>query len=198
MRPRLIVPPGWRLLPVSGDNRAVAIETFKSAWERGPRDSIGPHIHRMEEWLESVLNEAAEADAYAVAMPMGIPWQVPVSTAIALSVRDPGSSHAPVLPSIGEGVETDAGPARRRITDVDVPTDADPEELALLRTIDYTWVTPDQRSYLIAFASISGLPVAEYAPVTEALTTLITTMLDAIDWPTAPAATPTAGGDAEQ
>lgn len=66
--------------------------------------------------------------------------------------------------------------------DVDVAADADPERLTLLRTVDYTWT--HEGAYLLAFASISGLPVEEYAPVTDALTLLITTMLDTVDFDT--------------
>ena len=109
--PRVIVPPGWAAIAVSADNGDTARRVFREAWTQGPRDSIGPFIHRLEEWLVSVLDDARDAGCFRVILPMGVPWQVPVSTAISLS----------------------------------------------------------------------------FAPVTDALTVLIETMLDALEWPTAPA-----------
>ena len=127
--------------------------------------------------LQAQLDEAFRVGAFAVALPLGRPWEVPVSTSIAFSiVNAPGGS--PTLPSHGEHVETDAGAARRRIVDAVVADDAAPGELVLLRTLDYTWVRGD--AYLVAFASITGDADPDYAPVTEALTLLLTTMLDAV------------------
>ena len=174
--PRVIVPPGWAAIPVGADNDDTAREVFREAWRTGPRDSIGPFIHRLEEWLVSVLDDARDAGCFRVILPLGVPWQVPVSTAISLS-------FAPAArPAGGEQRLTDAGPAWRAVTDLPV-ADADPESLALLRTIEYTWPLPDGAGMLIAFASISGQPVAEFAPVADALTVLVETMLDALDWP---------------
>lgn len=176
-QPRLILPPGWVLLPVSGDNAATAQETLAELRALGPRDSVGPFAAQLERALTAALDEAAGAGAFAVVMPLGLPWRVPVSTSIALSVLVP-ESGAPSLPTVGAAVDTDAGEARRRIIDLPVDDEADPERIALLRTVDYTWV--HRNAYLLAFASISGLPVDEYAPVTEAMTLLLTTMLDAL------------------
>jgi len=183
--PRIIVPPGWAAIPVSTDNGDTAREVFREAWSRGPRDSIGPYIHRLEEWLVSVLDDAREAGCFRVILPLGVPWQVPVSTAISLSFA-PDLAGAALTPD-GKMRDTDAGPALRTVTDHPVVA-ADPEALALLRTVEYMW--PLQGGGLLtAFASISGQPVAEFAPITDALTVLIETMLDALDWPDgAPAA----------
>lgn len=181
-RPEMILPPGWQLFPVTDDNAATARAAFAGAWESGPRDSIGPFVHELERTLASALDDARETGAFAAAMPMGIPWQVPVSTSLVLSHV---AASDPELPPGGERVDTDAGPARRGIRDEQHPGDADPESVVLLRSIDYIWRVPGHDAYLVAYASISGLPVAEYAPVTEALTTLMTTMLDALTWPAA-------------
>lgn len=183
--PRVIVPPGWAAIAVSADNGDTARRVFRDAWTQGPRDSIGPFIHRLEEWLASVLDDARDAGCFRVILPMGVPWQVPVSTAISLSFAPAAARDASALPG-AELRDTDAGTARRLITDLPV-AGADPEALALLRTVEYVWPLPDADGALIAFASISGQPVAEFAPVTDALTVLIETMLDALDWPTAPA-----------
>lgn len=96
------------------------------------------------------------------------------------SSTPPGGTAA--LPETGESVQTDAGAARRRIVDA-APVDADADEVVLLRTIDYTWLHDGR--YLLAFASISGLPGPDYRPITDAMTLLVTTMLDALTWPTA-------------
>lgn len=181
-RPRYVVPPGWASIPVSADNRDTARDVFTDAWQSGPRDSIGPFIHRLEEWLVSVLDDARDADCFAVVLPLGVPWQVPVSTAISLSIVSTPSGVLPALPPGGEERETDAGLARRVVADVSTDG-ADPEGLALLRTIEYTWITPDG-DLLVGFASISGQPVAEFAQVTDALSLLVETMLDAVYWPT--------------
>lgn len=181
-RPRYLVPPGWATIPVSVDNRETAREVFQDAWQTGPRDSIGPFIHRLEEWLVSVLDDARDADCFAVVLPLGVPWQVPVSTAISLSSVPAASGTLAVLPPGGHVHDTDAGPARRVITDVSTEG-ADAEGLSLLRTIEYTWLTPDGKGLLVAFASISGQPVPEFAQVTDALSLLVETMLDALYWP---------------
>ncbi|MCR2785097.1 MULTISPECIES: hypothetical protein [unclassified Microbacterium] len=179
-RPRMILPPAWQLFPVSDDNAATARAAFAGFWENGPRDSIGPFVHELERTLAGALDQARGAGGFAAAMPMGIPWQVPVSTSVVLS-HVPAAD--PQLPPGGERVHTDAGPARRSIRDEQAPADAGDESVVLLRSIDYVWRVPGHDAYLVAFASISGLPVAEYQPVTDALTTLVTTMLDAVTWP---------------
>lgn len=177
--PRLILPPGWSLLPVARDNAATAERALAPLRAAGPRDSVTPLVRQLERSLSGTLDEAFATGAFAVALPLGVPWEVPVSTSIALSTLVPASGAA-TLPTVGESVETDAGAARRRI--VDIAADAvGGDEPVLLRTIDYTWV--HEGAYLLAFASISGLTDPEYAPVTEALTLLITTMLDALAWP---------------
>ncbi len=181
-RPRYVVPPGWASIPVGADNRETARDVFREAWRSGPRDSIGPFIHRLEEWLVSVLDDAHKARAFAVVLPLGVPWQVPVSTAISLSIVPADAGVTPRLIPGGEARDTDAGPARRVVTDVSTEG-ADLEGLSLLRTIEYTWVTPDADALLVGFASISGQPVPEFAPVTDALTLLVETMLEALDWP---------------
>lgn len=178
-QPRYIVPPGWAAIPVSGDNHDTARDVFRDAWQSGPRDSIGPFIHRLEQWLVSVLDDAHDAGCFAVILPLGVPWQVPVSTAISLSIAP---TTAAVLPPGGEQRDTDAGPARRVVSDLSTEG-ADPEGLSLLRTIEYTWVAPDEAGLLIAFASISGQPVPEFSAVTDALSLLVETMLEALDWP---------------
>ncbi|MBD7957350.1 hypothetical protein H9651_06840 [Microbacterium sp. Sa4CUA7] len=179
-RPRLILPPAWELFPVTDDNAATARAAFEGAWRSGPRDSIGPFVHELERALAATLDDARGAGGFAAAMPMGIPWQVPVSTAVVLSHVP---AEDPQLPPGGEQVQTDAGPARRGIQDVDSSDAGDTESVVLLRAIDYVWRVPGHDAYLVAFASISGLAVPEYAPVTEALTLLVTTMLDALTWP---------------
>ena len=192
--PRVIVPPGWVALPVSEDNAATAREAFAAGWERGPRDSIGPFIHRMEEWLAALLDDAAANGGTRVVLPLGVPWQVPVSTGIVFSrVTPPATPVIPLpLPPVGELVDTDAGSARQRVTDHPVPADVDSESMVVLRTIERTWVAPEGDAYVLATATIAGQPVPEYAPVADALTLLIETMLDAMDWSTtgADAATP--------
>ncbi|MGO8610082.1 hypothetical protein ACC848_44845, partial [Rhizobium johnstonii] len=78
-----------------------------------------------------------------------------------LSSVPAASGTLAVLPPGGHVHDTDAGPARRVITDVSTEG-ADAEGLSLLRTIEYTWLTPDGEGLLVAFASISGQPVPEF------------------------------------
>ena len=181
--PRLILPPGWQLLPTAQDNSETARRVFASIRELGPRDSITPFARELERALQAQLDDAFRSDAFAVALPLGRPWEVPVSTSIAFSVVTPPIG-TPALPAVGEEIDTDAGTARRRILDAPVPADAAAGELVLLRTLDYTWVRED--AYVVAFASITGDVGPDYAPVTDALTLLITTMLDAVTFDPAP------------
>lgn len=179
--PTLILPPGWVHLPVLDDNAPTAARTLAPLAARGPRDSVTPYVREAERSLVVTLDEARDAGSFAVALPLGLPALVPVSTAIALRFLDPAGGTA-ALPETGESVQTDAGAARRRIVDA-APVDADADEVVLLRTIDYTWLHDGR--YLLAFASISGLPGPDYRPITDAMTLLVTTMLDALTWPTA-------------
>jgi hypothetical protein len=181
--PRVILPPGWVLLPVSSDNAETARETFAAGWKRGPRDSVGPFIHRMESWLTTLLDDAHRSGGTSVVLPLGVPWQVPVSTGIVFSRAAAVGDVRPVpLPDAGELVQTDAGPARHRVIDHDHPSGADTEALVMLHTIERTWVAPEGDAYLLATASIAGQPIAEYGPVADALVLLIETMLDAVTW----------------
>lgn len=179
-KPQMILPPGWAWIPVQGNRRSTVRELFREAWETAPRDSIGPFIHRLEDAMVEVLDEASGAGGIAVVMPIGVPWQVPVSASIALSLLEPESGELK-LPS-GDAVQTDAGPATREILDFEAPAGIDPESLVVLRTIETTWITPEGGGYLLASATISGIALDDYRPITEALTTLILTMLDALTW----------------
>ena len=181
--PRVILPPGWVLLPVTSDNAETARATFAAGWKRGPRDSVGPFIHRMESWLTTLLDDAHRSGGTSVVLPLGVPWQVPVSTGIVFSRAAAVGDVRPLpLPDTGELVQTDAGPARRRVVDHDIPSGADAEALVLLHTIERTWVAPEGDAYLLATASIAGQPIVEYGPVADALVLLIETMLDAVTW----------------
>lgn len=178
--PQLIVPPGWVWIPLEGNRPATVRRLFQDAWEGVPRDSIGPFIHRLEQVMLDMLDEASAAGGIAVVMPLGVPWQVPVSASIALSLVD-SSGGETALPA-GEEIVTDAGPAVRHTIDVDASQATNLEDLTVLRVIETTWRTPDGGAYLLASATVSGIAIEEYQPVTDALTTLITTMLDAMTW----------------
>lgn len=191
-RPQVVLPPGWVLLPVTADNAATARETFAAGWERGPRDSIGPFIHRMESWLTEMLDDAHRSGGTSVVLPLGVPWQVPVSTGIVFSRAAPpagvlGAGIALPLPDSGDLVETDAGPASHRVVDHEVPADADDTSMVRLHTIERTWVAPEADAYVLATATIAGQPIDDYAPVADALLLLIETILDAVTW-TSPSA----------
>lgn len=187
-RPRVILPPGWILLPVTADNAATARNAFAVGWERGPRDSIGPFIHRMESWLTSMLDDAFRGGGTSVVLPLGVPWQVPVSTGIVFSraAPPPGLTGAPglvlPLPDSGDLIDTDAGPARHRLVDHEIPAGADASSMVRLHTIERTWVAPEGDAYVLATATIAGQPIDEYAPVADALILLIETILDAVTW----------------
>ena len=189
--PRLIVPPGWAYLPVGADNAAAARALFAAAAAAGPRDSITPFLREAERAVAATLDDAYAGGAFAVALPLGALGPVPVSASIALSTvaataaTTATATTAATLPNVGAAVDTDAGPARRRIVEAP-PATGDTGEVVLLRTIDYTWL--HEGGYLLAFASISGLADPEYAPVTDAMTLLITTMLDALALPAPQAA----------
>lgn len=187
-RPRVILPPGWVLLPVTADNAATARDAFAAGWERGPRDSIGPFIHRMESWLTTMLDDASRSGGTSVVLPLGVPWQVPVSTGIVFSraTAPAGVLSAGVLPlpDSGDLVETDGGPARHRVVDHEIPADAEDSSMVRLHTIERTWVAPEGDAYVLATATIAGQPIADYEPVADALLLLIETILDAVTWTT--------------
>lgn len=180
----MIVPPGWVWVRADGDRDRTSRQLFKSLMSNGPRDSIGPFVHRLEEAFANILEQATEDDAVAVVMPIGNPWQVPVSTSIVLSMVTPdsGGLELPATDEHSKRMPTEAGEAHVTVRDEPKPADTESEDLVRLRSIEAVWVTPDKTGYLLATASIEGMPLAEYAPITEALTTLILTMLTALTW----------------
>ena len=91
--PTLILPPGWVHLPVLDDNAPTAARTLAPLAARGPRDSVTPYVREAERSLVVTLDEARDAGSFAVALPLGLPALVPVSTAIALRFLDPAGGR---------------------------------------------------------------------------------------------------------
>lgn len=111
LTPQMIIPPGWAWIPVQGNRRTTVQKLFHKAWEAAPRDSIGPFIHRLEEAMIEVLDEVSGAGGIAVVMPIGVPWQVPVSASNAHAYSN---SVKEWLQTVLEGLVQNLGPAENR------------------------------------------------------------------------------------
>lgn len=166
---RIVVPPGWILLPVrdrSDDElRAAILERYRDL----PRDSAGPLIARLADAVIDAARRARDAGAVDIVMPLGTPWRVPVSASIALAIGTDATTPS------GAVVETEAGPAWRDTP----PSDSE----ATRRRIGYTWRIPDTvDGLLFATASVVGGDDPELAPVVDALADLCEAILATVRW----------------
>ncbi|MFF2631514.1 hypothetical protein ACFVR6_01385 [Microbacterium sp. NPDC058021] len=176
---RLVLPPGWLLLPVRDRSDAELRRLITDQYAHLPRDSAGPYIGRLADAVIDGARQARELDVIDILLPLGTPWRAPVSTSIAVAV---GRDSA--VPE-GEVVETAAGEAWRLL--LERPGQA-------LRRVEYVWRVPDAAdTLLVASFSIVGDDDPELQPIVDALTGLCDAILSTVRWerddPTAPEAT---------
>jgi len=186
---RLILPPWWVRVPI-GDGVEEAVATLLDRQFEGlPNDKYGPVKSRMSSTLIETARKARVTGGLDFIFPLGTPWQVPVSAGIVISRATLGSSFGTGADAIiahllsttrgATQVETSAG-AAVRLQEEHAATET---EVARLRTVRYQWAVPHtDNAILIANFTISGVGSAEFAPIVEALTTLIDTMLGALEW----------------
>lgn len=189
--PEMILPPGWAWIDLTAHLEPQVRSIFADAWGAGPRDSIGPHVRELEQAMLTTLRKAERSGATVLVLPIGTPWQVPMSVSIAFAVVRPegtGNVALPIPSSEHTVLTTEAGDALIEVQDAPVhfvPAAAELPAPVSLRAIEATWVTPDAQGYLLATGTISGVPVIDFAPVLDSLTELIVTMLSSVAWGTA-------------
>lgn len=186
--PEMILPPGWAWIDLTANLESQVRSIFAEAWGAGPRDSIGPHVRQLEQAMLSTLREAERTGATILVLPIGTPWQVPISVSIAFAVVRPDGASGVALPTLSDDphlLSTDAGDALLEVMDAPVefmPATAELPDPVSLRSIEATWVTPDSQGYLLATGTISGVPVTDFVPVLDSLTELVVTMLSSVAW----------------
>lgn len=165
---RVIVPPGWLLLPVRDFSDEQLVDLIVGQFGDFPRDSAGPHLRRLANNIVEGFSHAREVNVIDVILPLGTAWLAPISTSIALAVAPDGD--------IGDGdeVDTEAGIAvRTRRDDVD---DA-------IARIEYVWRMPgDAGRLLVGVFSIVGDVDDETRPIVEALIELCDMILSTLRW----------------
>lgn len=190
---RLILPPTWVMIPLREGTDAAIEAIVARQFDSLPRDKYGPNRRRLTEMLQGVAEKARKEGGLDLVFPIAQPWRVPVSAGIVMSERynlAPSPDAAADLfremanASGATQVDTNAGPAIRELTDHDPDADdADRRGLVRLRTVQHTWPVPERPGgFLIGTLSISGEANDDYAPVTEALTTLGDVMMQALTW----------------
>ncbi|MCR2813178.1 hypothetical protein NQ166_11725 [Microbacterium sp. zg.Y1090] len=173
---RVVLPPGWLLLPVRDCSDDELRRLITDQYAHLPRDSAGPYIGRLADAVVDGARQARRLDVIDILLPLGTPWQAPVSTSIAIAVgRDDDAGLA------GEVVETAAGDAWR--VQLERPDQA-------LRRVEYVWRVPDAAGMLLAASfSIVGDDEPELQPIVDALTGLCDAIVATVRWDDDPPAT---------
>lgn len=179
-RYRVVLPPGFLLLPVQDATDDEIAQTVRDLYRALPRDTYGPRIDRVAAQLVASAHLARDARVLDLILPMGVPWRAPVSLAIAISVaadtRDPAAPGAPGR----DRIDTEAGPAVRELERFTAP--ADPDELAPLVRLRFTWQVPGSDRALFAVCTVSGKGDPELTPLTDGLVELGDLILRTIRW----------------
>jgi hypothetical protein len=170
---RVVVPPGWILLPVRDRTDHEIRDMITERYRDLPRDSSGPHISRLADAIVSAARTARSAHVVDILLPLGTPWRAPVSASIALAVGTDAAEPT------GSTVETEAGTAWR-----EEPTIPRSEtDLSTRRRVTYQWRIPNlDHGLLVATASVVGPDDAELLPIVDAITDLCEAILATIRW----------------
>jgi hypothetical protein len=206
----LVLPPGFVLIPVQGDVEATVRTVVKEHYGDVTNDRTRGRIRRLERSLVSAVAAAKEQGVVDVVLPLGVPWQVPVSLSLAFAPARSGA--APEASPGSTTVPTRGGEARREVIDhdagtrpeieIDLPGDSPG---GALRTVHHVWAAPTPGvDHLVGTFTVSGSDDPDLAPMVDALTELGDTIMASLRWrgADAPAAADTvsdvetAGGDA--
>ncbi len=190
---RIILPPAWIRIPVGDGTEAAIGELLDAQFAGAPMDKYGPRRSRVEASIRDAAASARESGGIDLIFPIGTPWMVPVSAGIVISRNAAPQTWsvgpAEVLKSISASipgsslVETSAGTAVRETTDHRAGLTKDPVSIARLFTMTYTWLIPQTANELfLATFSVTGETTEDYAPIVEALTTLVDAMLQSVVW----------------
>lgn len=165
---RVIVPPGWLLLPVRDFSDEQLIDLIVDQFRDLPRDSAGPHLRRLAANIVEGFSHARQVNVIDVILPLGTAWVAPISTSIALAVAE-GDDQG-----LGDEIETEAGIAvRTRLDNLD---DA-------VARIEYVWRMPsDEPQLLVGVFSIVGEVDDESRPIVEGLIELCDMILSTLRW----------------
>lgn len=172
---RVVVPPGWILLPVRDRTDAELRELIAERYRDLPRDSAGPLVSRLADAVVDAARTARTAEVVDILLPLGTPWRVPVSASIALAV---GTGEADPT---GEPIETEAGPAWRE----EPPITGSEIDRSARRRITYQWRIPDlEGGLLIGTATVVGDHDAELVPIVDGVADLCEAILATVRWST--------------
>ena len=182
----LILPPGFVLVPAQGDVEADVRAVVQRHYEGVPLDDrTRGRVRHVERSLTAAVRSAKEHGVVDVVLPLGTPWKVPVSLALAFAParRDGGPPVGPASTI----VTTRAGDARREeigpsagAPDLDLPGGT---AGGTLRTVHHVWESPSPDvPYLVGTFTVSGDRDPELAPMVDALTELGDTIMSSLRW----------------
>lgn len=182
-RYRLVLPPGFLLIPVARSTDDDVADLVRRHYRDLPRDSYGPQIDRTAAQVVAAAHSAREAGVLDLVVPMGVPWRAPASLAIAISTgpaptdSDDGESSEA---EVHETVSTSAGEAVLATEKFAAPED--PDEMGPLLRMRMRWPIPGDDRRLLAVCTISGKADEHLAPIIDALAELGELLLRTLRW----------------
>ncbi|GAB2466531.1 hypothetical protein [Xylanimonas ulmi] len=189
MRYRVVLPPTWVLVPVREGAEQAIRRQVDALFDPKKRDLTVRARRTMRLTLERIAAHARESGGLDLLLPASVPWPMPLSAGVVTSVHE-----APPDLTVGAPMPTFAGQARREITElIDLPDPAGSPEPSMeevadepvrqLRRVIYTWPVPERAGQtFLASLVVCGQAVPAYRPLTEAMTTLVDTMLSTLTW----------------
>lgn len=184
----LVLPPGFVLIPVQGDVEATVRRVVKQHYGAITDDRTRGRVRRLERSLVAAVLSAREQGVVDVVLPLGVPWQVPVSLSLAFAPARSGA--APDASPGSTTVVTRGGEARREVVEHDAGTRPEIEVQlpgdspgGALRTVHHVWEAPAPGlDHLVGTFTVSGSDDPELAPMVDALTELGDTIMASLRW----------------
>lgn len=197
---QFILPPLWQIIPL-GEGTEAAVDALVAKQYKGlPRDKYGREMRALRQAILDAVLPFAESGAIEVIFPLGNYWGTPISIAGVTAIGEVDEKTAVALSDDeilkglgielgGEIVETDAGPALRRVETPDPAAAPEPTGAAEgsrvipLRTVSYYWQLPEGHGATFTLTTtISGPDDPEIEPLVEAFVALNDAMAQAMTW----------------
>lgn len=186
----LVLPPGFVLIPVQGDTQASVRTAVRGFYGTISDDRMRGRVRLLERSLVQVATQAKEKGVVDLVLPLGVPWQAPVSLSCTfapalLSGPAAGPSATETATRAGtalrEVVERAPGAQLPRLEDLELPSGAASNHP--LRTVHHVWEPPvPDVGRLIGTFTIAGSDDPELAPLVDALTELGDTIMASLAW----------------
>lgn len=184
----LVLPPGFVLVHLRGDLKENLRRVLNEKYGSQLNDRERGRLAQVRRSLLPVLQRARARGVVDAVLPLGTPWDAPVSLSLMFT-----PARADDRPADGAGataVTTRAGSAQREVVEPEgaAPLPLDPSLSdgpvgTVLRTVHHVWPMPTEGvDYLVGTFSVSGSSDPELAPMVDALTELGDTIMSSLAW----------------